>query len=137
MGATEVLYLDEGDPVERLLKLTDGLGAHATIECVGRPDIPQLAVELTRCRGIAVLVGVFSEPGLFDFSKMMFTERSLVGSSIYIDEGRTAVDLMADGRIDPTPLVTSIVPLENAVRDGFEKLLDSKEDNIKILIKIP
>ena len=136
LDATDILYLDDGDPVPRLRQLTGGIGADVALECVGRPDTPQLAVNLTRRRGLAVIVGVFAEPGLLDFNTLMFTERSMVGNSIYIDEGQTAIGLMADGRIDPTPLVTSIVPLENAARDGFEKLLADKEDNIKILLKV-
>jgi (R,R)-butanediol dehydrogenase/meso-butanediol dehydrogenase/diacetyl reductase len=136
LGAADVLYLDDGDPVPRLERLSGGIGADVTLECVGRPETPQLAVNLTRRRGIAVIIGVFAEPGLIDFSTLMFTERSMVGSSIYIDEGKTAIELMADGRIDPTPMITSIVPLENAAKESFEKLIDNKEDNIKILLKV-
>ncbi|MGD9142232.1 MAG: alcohol dehydrogenase catalytic domain-containing protein [Dehalococcoidia bacterium] len=136
MGVNEVIYIDEGEPVERLEKLTGGIGADVVLECVGRPETPQLAVNLTRRHGVVVIVGVFAEPGLMDFGTILFTERSIVGSSIYIDEGRTAVDLMSDGRIDPTPMITSTVPLENAVREGFDKLIDNKEDNIKILLKV-
>jgi (R,R)-butanediol dehydrogenase/meso-butanediol dehydrogenase/diacetyl reductase len=136
MGATDVIYLNEGDPVERLQELTGGLGADVTLECVGRPDTPQMAVDLTRRHGTVVIVGVFAQPGTVDFNTLMFTEKSLLGSSIYIDEGRTAIELMADGRIDPAPLVTSIVPLENGA-DGFARLLDDKENNIKVLLRIP
>lgn len=136
MGAADVLYLDEGDPVERLQELTGGLGADVALECVGRPDTPQLAVDLTRRHGTVVIVGVFARSGTIDFNTLMFTERSMVGSSIYIDEGRTAIELMADGRIDPAPLVTSIVPLENGA-EGFARLLDNKENNVKVLLRIP
>ena len=135
MGATEVLYLDEGDPIERLQKLTGGLGADVALECVGRPETPQLAVDLTRRGGTVVIVGVFAKSGTVDFNTLMFTERSMVGSSIYIDEGRTAIELMADGRLDPTPLVTSIVPLENGA-EGFARLLDDKANNIKVLLRV-
>ena len=83
-----------------------------------------------------VIIGVFAKPGLIDFNTLMFTERTMVGNSIYIDEGRTAIELMADGRIDPTPLVTSTVPLEDAVALGFEELLHNKEANIKVLLRV-
>lgn len=136
MGASGVIYLDDGDPIEQLEKLTDGMGANVTLECVGRPETPQLAVNLTRRHGIIVIVGVFAEPGLIDFGTLMFTERSMVGSSIYIHEGQTAIDLMVDGRIDPTPMITSTVPLENAAAEGFEQLINNKENNIKVLLKV-
>ena len=136
MGASEVIYASEGDPVERLIKLTQGMGADVALECVGNPDTPQLAVNLTRSHGTAVIVGVFDKPGMFDFNTLMFTERTMVGNSIYIDEGRTAIELMADGRIDPTPMITATVPLEDAVTGGFEQLLNNKEANIKILLQV-
>ena len=135
-GASEILYLNDGDPVERLIKLTHDMGADVALECVGNPDTPQLALNLVRRQGIAVIVGVFDKPGLIDFNTLMFTERTMVGNSIYIDEGKTAIELMADGRIDPTPMITSTVPLEDAVTGGFEQLIDNKEANIKILLRV-
>ncbi len=136
LGANAVIYLNEGNPVPKLLKLTGGLGADAGIECVGYPDTPQLTVELVRRGGIAVIVGVFEKPGTLDFSTMTFSERTLVGSSIYLHEGRTVIDLLADRRIDPGPLITSIVPLKDAVKLGFEELVQNKETNVKVLLRV-
>lgn len=136
LGATVVLYLDEGNPARRLEELTGGPGADIALECVGRPDTPQLAVELIRRRGTAVLVGVFDSPGTFDFSTITFSEKTVIGSSIYIDEGETAVSLMADGRLDPTPLITSTVPLADAADRGFGALTSDKETNIKVLLRV-
>ena len=137
MGASAVVYLNEGDPVRKIRDLTDGLGADVTIECVGYPDTPQLAVNVTRRKGTVVLVGVFEKPGTFDYSSITFTEITMVGSSIYVHEGRTAVSLLEDKRIDPGCLITSKVPLSNAVERGFEELLRNKEKNIKVLLTIP
>jgi hypothetical protein len=33
-------------------------------------------------------------------------------------------------------LITSIVPLKDAVEKGFKKLLENKEENLKILLQI-
>jgi (R,R)-butanediol dehydrogenase/meso-butanediol dehydrogenase/diacetyl reductase len=137
LGATEVIYLDEGSPARRLHELSGGLGADVAFECVGNPETPQLTVELTRRAGTTVLVGVFERPGVMDFSSLTFTERTVVGSSIYVDEGRTAVALLAKGRIDPAPLVTSRVPLRDTVKLGFERLIADKETNVKVLVEVP
>ncbi|MFH1646534.1 MAG: 2,3-butanediol dehydrogenase [Chloroflexota bacterium] len=137
LGATAVIYLSDGNPVEQLQKISGGPGADAAIECVGYPDTPQLTVELLRRGGIAVIVGVFSKPGTFEFSTMTFAEKTMVGSSIYVHEGQTAVDLLADGRIDASRLITSVVPLKDAVKLGFEELLANKDANVKILLRVP
>jgi (R,R)-butanediol dehydrogenase/meso-butanediol dehydrogenase/diacetyl reductase len=113
LGATAVIYSNEGDPVKKLQELTGGIGTNAAIECVGRPETPQLAVELVQRGGIAVIVGIFEQKGMFDFSSITFTEKSMVGSSIYIDEGRTAIEL----------------------KKGFDSLINDKEKNIKVLLR--
>jgi (R,R)-butanediol dehydrogenase/meso-butanediol dehydrogenase/diacetyl reductase len=136
MGATGVIYLSDGDPVQLVGKMTHGLGVDVSIECVGRPNTPQIAVDSTRRGGTTVIVGVFEKPCLFDFNSVLIGERTVVGSPIYVDELRAAIALLADGRINPGCLVTSTIPLKDAVRMGFEKLLASKEENIKILLQI-
>jgi (R,R)-butanediol dehydrogenase/meso-butanediol dehydrogenase/diacetyl reductase len=136
MGATGVIYLSDGDPVQLVGKMTHGLGVDVSIECVGRPNTPQIAVDSTRRGGTTVIVGVFEKPCLFDFNSVLIGERTVVGSPIYVDELRAAIALLADGRINPACLVTSTIPLKDAVRMGFEKLLASKEENIKILLQI-
>jgi (R,R)-butanediol dehydrogenase/meso-butanediol dehydrogenase/diacetyl reductase len=137
LGATAVIYPGEISASRQLQSLTGGPGADVALECVGNPETPQLTVDLTRRAGTTVLVGVFDRPGVVDFSSLTFTERTMVGSSIYIDEGREAVALFADGKIDATPLITSRVPLRDAARLGFEALLNNKENNIKVLLEIP
>lgn len=136
LGAHAVVYLDEGDPVKKLQSLAGGIGADAAIECVGRPETPQLAVELVRRGGIAVIVGIFEKPGTVDFSTMTFTEKTMVGSSIYVDEGKAAIKLIAQKKIDPSPLISSIVPLPDAAAKGFEALLKDKETNVKVLLRV-
>ena len=136
LGATAVIYSGEGNPIKKLQELTGGIGTDAAIECVGRPETPQLAVECTRRGGIAVIVGIFEKPGMIDFSTITFTEKTMVGSSIYVHEGRTAIDLMADKRIDPSPLISSVVPLKDAAKNGFEELINNKEANIKVLLRV-
>jgi len=67
----------------------------------------------------------------------MYNQKTMVGSPIYVDEGETAVALLADKSIDSGRLITSKVPLKDAVEMGFEQLLSNKEDNIKVLLQIP
>jgi (R,R)-butanediol dehydrogenase/meso-butanediol dehydrogenase/diacetyl reductase len=137
LGATSVIYFDGSDSAKHLQEITGGPGADVAFECVGNPETPQHTVNLTRRAGTTVLAGVFDKPGIVDFSSLSLTERSMVGSSIYIDEGRTAIDLLAKKTINPTPLITSRVPLKDAVKLGFEALLNDKENNIKVLLEVP
>jgi len=137
LGATTVIYLNEGDPVQRVKNLTGGLGVDVSFECAGHTDTPQLALDLTRNGGTTVIEGVFDKPAPLDFLSVMYNQKTIVGSPIYVDEAKTAIALLADKTIDPSRLITSKVPLKDAVEMGFEQLLNNKEDNIKVLLQIP
>ncbi len=136
-GATSVIYLDEGDPVQAVKDLTDGLGVDVAFECVGHPETPQLALDLVRNGGIAVIEGVFDQPGQVDFLGLMYNQKTMAGSPIYVDEAATAIALLADKTIEVDKLITSKVPLKDAVEMGFEQLLNDKENNIKVLLEVP
>jgi len=136
MGATAFINPDHGAPVKQVANLTDGLGVDISFECVGHPDTPQLALDLARRGGTTVIVGVFEKPSSIHFQSVMFNQKTIVGSPIYVDEAKTAIALIADKRIDPSRLITSKVPLKDAVEMGFEKLINNKEDEVKILLQI-
>ncbi len=136
LKTTSVIYAAASSTVKKVQDLTGGIGVNAAIECVGRPETPQLAVECVQRGGIAVITGIFEQSGNFDFNTITFTEKTVVGNSIYVHEGKTAIALMADKRIDPSPLISSIVPLRDAAQKGFEALINDKEANIKVLLRV-
>jgi (R,R)-butanediol dehydrogenase / meso-butanediol dehydrogenase / diacetyl reductase len=63
-------------------------------------------------------------------------ERTVIGSLGYNQDLPRAVALVASGRIDPRPLVTSVVPLDHVVQDGFEPLAAGGRGQIKILVDV-
>jgi (R,R)-butanediol dehydrogenase/meso-butanediol dehydrogenase/diacetyl reductase len=135
-GAKAVI--SPGDkPVKTIANLTDGLGVDVSFECVGRPDTPQISVDLARKGGTTVIMGVFDKPSPIYFQNVMFNQKTIVGSPIYVDEAKTAIALMNDKRIDTSRLITSTAFLKDAVEMGFEKLISNKEGDVKILLRIP
>ena len=136
LGASKVIYSTGGNPAKDVLALTEGLGVDVAIECVGRPETPQLTVELVRRNGLVVVVGVFGQPSTFHFGSLVFNQITVIGSPIYVDEARAVIALLADKRIDARGLITSKVPLKNAVPMGFDKLISNKEENLKIVLQV-
>jgi (R,R)-butanediol dehydrogenase/meso-butanediol dehydrogenase/diacetyl reductase len=45
------------------------------------------------------------------------------------------IDMLADGRLDPEPLITDRIQLEDIVENGFERLLDADSDQVKIMVQ--
>ena len=96
-------------------------GAHVTFECVGSSRSIEDALRFTRPGGRVVLVGLAAVPRGVDWTPIWLKELELRGTFCYgyeTLEGRRvrtialALELMAAGRVDLTPLVTHRFPLE-------------------------
>jgi len=45
-----------------------------------------------------------------------------------------AIQFMADGRVDPTPLISNRISLEDVVEKGFEECVVNKANNVKVIV---
>ena len=135
LGATAVISLSDGDSAELISNFIDGPGVDKSIECAGTLDSAQLSMKITRRGGTIVLVGVFDEQSSLPLSSCCFDEKTLVGSCLYVGEFKEIISLLQNKKIDISPLITSIIPIEDALEMGFNKLLTSKED-IKVLVRV-
>ncbi|MEO8095300.1 MAG: zinc-binding dehydrogenase [Pseudolysinimonas sp.] len=93
-------------------RLTDGYGAHTVYECSGATGILADAIPLLRRGGRIVLVAFFREHPQVDFDAVINRELVILGSrgkrpSSY----RTALQLMAEGRVDVGSLIQARLPL--------------------------
>lgn len=122
------------DPVEVIRALTDGEGADVVVEAAGHPATVAQAVPACRVRGIVLVGGIGGGPPPVDLAGVVFKELTLIGSRVYESRDMAmAVQLLGSGALDVTGLVTRIVPLKDAVRDGYERLRDSR-DEMKVLL---
>jgi threonine dehydrogenase-like Zn-dependent dehydrogenase len=137
MGAVETMVMDDGKRVvERVSDLTGGALCDRVIEAVGKQQALDLATELTRERGLLVIAG-YHQDGPRQVNMWLWNWRGLDvinaherDPSLYVAGMREAVDAVAAGRLNPTPLCTHRYPLGrldealNATRDrpdGFLK----------------
>lgn len=136
LGATAVIDPGETDPVAEIRRLTNGLGVDVAFECVGGHQTGALTIDLARTGGKAVLVGIFEKPSEVHFNNLVFFEKEVLGSLAYYGDFKTAIALMADGRIVAEPMITSRIKLEEIVEKGFKELLANRERHIKILVSL-
>ncbi|HEY7768088.1 MDR/zinc-dependent alcohol dehydrogenase-like family protein [Longimicrobium sp.] len=139
MGADEVIAMDDHWAIiEKVKELTGGVLADRVIEAVGKQWPLDLAAEITRERGRLIIAG-YHQDGPRQVNMQMWNWRGLDvinaherDPAVYIEGIRLAVDAVASGRLDPTPLYTHTFPLDqlddalNATRDrpdGFLKAL--------------
>lgn len=139
MGADETLAMDDHWAIiERVKALTGGVLADRVIEAVGKQWPLDLAAEITKERGRLVIAG-YHQDGPRQVNMQMWNWRGLDvinaherDPAVYIEGIRMAVDAVASGRLDPTPLYTHSYALDeldqalNDTRDrpdGFLKAL--------------
>lgn len=74
-GATDTVDARDGDPVERILELTEGNGVDYSFEAAGRVDTLEQALWCRDLAGVSVLIGVPAPDSSLDLSLPMFFSR--------------------------------------------------------------
>lgn len=136
LGA-DVIDPRETDPAGYARELTGGHGVDASFDAAGAGQATfDTALNALRKGGTTVVVamyhaGVDINPGIF-----MLTEKRVTGSFAYTsDDFRTVIDMIADGRLDPAPLITSRIRLADALSKGIHALQSTGRDTeVKILV---
>ena len=113
-GATAV-HLTEGDPRGEVKKLTDGRGVDLAVDAVGHPDALELALRLARKAGTVSATGVYAERvevhmGLLWIKAITLTS----GHANVIKHLDRVLELLSAGELDPAPLVTHHMKLDEA-----------------------
>lgn len=123
----------DGSAARRVLELSGDLGADAVFDTVGGADTLAAGIELTRHGGTVVLFAHAPEGARadFDINTLFKYERRIVGTySGGPSEQSEIFDMLVAGRLDPSPLATHRLPL-----DDFERgvALVRKREALKVL----
>lgn len=135
VGASEVIDPSQCDAIAAVKALTNGYGAAVSFECIGHKATAKLAIDVIRKAGRCVMVGIFEEPSEFNFFEIVATEKQVIGALAYNGEFADVIALIADGRLDVTPLITGRIELEHILEQGFEELVNNKDQNVKIIVR--
>jgi 2-desacetyl-2-hydroxyethyl bacteriochlorophyllide A dehydrogenase len=124
-GAVPV-HLTEEQPRDVVKGLTDQRGVDVAIDAVGHPDALDLAIRLARNAGTVNAIGVYAEPqrvhmGLV-WLKSLTVKAGVANVIAHVDR---VLGMLAAGTVDPTPLVSAHMPLEQAAE--AYRLYDRRE----------
>ncbi|OLZ39154.1 hypothetical protein A6E15_18940 [Natrinema saccharevitans] len=139
LGADVVIDPTAVDAVEEIQRDTDRVDV--SFECAGTAATLTDALRSTAYGERVVVLSVFEEEVPIHPNDVMQAERELVGSFGFQggplasrSEFATALDYVADGRIDPEPMISGTVSLEET-ESAFEQLRDPDSDRIKVLVE--
>ena len=135
-GADEVINPSNESLPLRIEGLTEGAGVDVVVECTGAPGPSAESFQLVKRGGTILVLGISEEPVEVDFMRGVLNELSLHFSYLGYAEFPESIRLLEEGAIDPTPMITRIIPLQDVVTDGFEALTRPDNQDVKVLVKI-
>jgi 2-desacetyl-2-hydroxyethyl bacteriochlorophyllide A dehydrogenase len=113
-GARPV-HLTDDDPRAAAREASDGRGVDVCIDAVGDPRALELALRLTRKCGTVQAIGVYAERCEVHMGLLWIKALRLCsGHANVIGHVDSVLALMSAGRLDPSPLVTHHMSLEQA-----------------------
>ena len=140
MGAEVCLPMDDHwKIIEEVKDLTGGLLCRTVIEATGQAWPLDLAAELTRERGRLIIAG-YHQDGPRQINMQLWNWRGLDvinaherDPQVYLDGMKAAVAAVAAGELDPRPLYTHILPLDQ-LPDAFRLMRARPDGFLKALV---
>lgn len=124
--------LDAGDPGTDLRERTGGEGVPVVFDTAAHPAVAASITSWAAVSGRIIFVGTYGRPASMDLQDVVFRELETLGCRVYTRaDVNAAVALVADGRFDPEPFITSTVALSEAPV-ALERLRSG--DELKVLI---
>ena len=137
MGAHVTYNVDDPvDPVQAILEDTHGVGVDVVVEMAGAPQAVKSAFEVVRKGGRVTTFGLTPKPIEFDLNYAVtlrqVTVRGVAGRHMW-ETWKQLDGLLASGRLDPTPVITHRIPLEDC-EQGFKLMTTGSRDTGKIVM---
>ena len=121
-----------GNPVEEVMKLTDGLGVTKIIECSGSISGISLTVDIIAVDGKIALTGHSLGTKIpIELGKIIWTQAAILGSCgapYYIQK---TIDFLSRGLVDFKKIITHRFPIEESLK-AFQLGLEGKAGKILI-----
>jgi threonine dehydrogenase-like Zn-dependent dehydrogenase len=132
-GAREIVSERGEEAVERVRELTDGLGAHSVLECVGLEQATVTALSIARPGGAVGRVGVPQGESIPEGVASFFDNVTISGgpapARAYIEE---LLPDVLEGRIEPGRVFDRVGGLDD-VPDGYRAMND--REAIKVMVE--
>ncbi|OYX12971.1 MAG: alcohol dehydrogenase [Rhizobiales bacterium 32-66-8] len=137
MGADLTVDFSKVDPVEEIMRLTDGRGVDVSIEALGRQETFEAALRVLRPGGTLSSLGVYSTDikipldafyaGLAD--QKIVTSLCPGGK----ERMRRMMDVIASGRVDARALVTHRFGLDQ-IEEAYDLFANQRDGVLKVAI---
>jgi L-iditol 2-dehydrogenase len=132
-GADATILASGAEMVEQVLLQTNGRGVDVVLEAVGRDETVSAAVDAVRKGGTVTLIGNITPQVALPLQKVVSRQIRMQGSCASSGEYPEAIELVSNGKIRVTSLITAIAPLSDGAQ-WFERLHSREPNLMKIVI---
>lgn len=132
LGATHTINAEEEDAVERVREITNGEMLDFVHDCAGAAALVPVAMNSLKKTGHYWITGLFHTDPPVNLGKVVRSEIDIHGTICYTrEEFRECLDLIQDGRVEVTPMITHHYALKD-IEKAFETF--QKREAIKIML---
>lgn len=140
-GATDVLSYKDGDIVEQVLALTNGVGVDSTIIAGGNAEVLTQAYDMTRY-GIGTISNINYFGGTGYLPLPIFSSgRGMCGKTLHMElakGGRARLErimsMIQYGRVNPQPLVTHHLYGMDKIEEALYLMKEKPSDLVKVMV---
>jgi len=132
-GADEVINTLNQDIYERVLELTDGIGADVSIDaaCVGKTL--EQAAKCTRNAGVVVTMGFADRQVPITELQITKNELDIRGSRLNNNKFPQVIEWIESGKLDPTRIITDRLSFTEVLA-GINKVKEDPEHTMKVIL---
>ena len=115
----DILATPDGDVLELVRAVTDGLGADVVIEAVGTPETFELCTTLVRPGGRVANVGVHGKPVMLHLEDLWIRNVTITTGLVDTFSTPTLLKMLGAGQLDVSHMITH--------RFGFDDFIEAYE----------
>jgi threonine dehydrogenase-like Zn-dependent dehydrogenase len=141
-GATHTINAAKDDVAQAVAEITGGAMADIAIEACGRPEAARQVFQSLRLQGLALIFGMSHTEDVFPFHwtemydklpRMMVTNSARAGVRVGVVQN--CVDLVAEGRLDFSYLVTHRLPFER-LQEAYDLYSGKTHQAMKVIVSL-
>jgi L-iditol 2-dehydrogenase len=134
LGAEATVNVAQQNPTAVIQGYTNGLGADAVIEAVGVTAAVKQSLEAVRTGGHITWIGNSQPDVALNMQQVVTRELTIRGAYGFNKEFGQAIEAIRTGKIDITPLIEKIAPLDDGPQ-LFQDLAGGNLEVVKVILK--
>ena len=134
LGADVTVNAACDDVARAVADFTEGEGASVVVDCACTPDTFRQALELAGAAGRVVSLGLVARPSAIASMEIVKKGLDVLGSRLNNRRFPEVIDLFERGSIDPTAILSAVLPCDCA-EAAIQQILQHPEETCKLALR--